>query len=52
MKSKIVASSRVMDYLKRISDSVTNTGDSVKEVREIRKKLSKGKIDLKKLNSY
>ncbi|MFC1768456.1 ribbon-helix-helix domain-containing protein [Nanoarchaeota archaeon] len=30
--------------------SIPNTRDSVKEVREIRKKLSKGKIDLDEIN--
>ncbi len=29
-----------------------NTGDSVKEVRELRKKLSKEKFDLDEINSY
>ncbi len=30
---------------------IPNTGDSVKEVREIRKKLAKEKFDLDKINS-
>ena len=30
--------------------SIPNTGDSVKEIREIRKKLSKEKFDLDKIN--
>ncbi len=38
--------------IERQIGSVTNTGDSVKEVREIRKKLSKERADLKKLNGY
>ncbi len=38
--------------IERQIGSVPNTGDSVKEVRDIRKKLSKEKIDLRKLNSY
>lgn len=38
--------------IERQIGSITSTGDSAKEVREIRKKLSKEKIDLKKLNSY
>jgi len=31
--------------------SVKNTGDSVKEIRDIRKKLSKEKIDLNEINN-
>ncbi|MBI4981273.1 ribbon-helix-helix protein, CopG family [Candidatus Woesearchaeota archaeon] len=31
--------------------SIPNTGDSVKEIREIRKKLSKEKIDLDEINA-
>jgi hypothetical protein len=30
--------------------SIPNTGDSVKEIREIRKKLSKEKFDLDEIN--
>lgn len=30
--------------------SIPNTGDSVKEIREIRKKLSKERFDLEKIN--
>jgi len=30
--------------------SIPNTGDSVKEIREIRKKLSKEKVDLDEIN--
>ena len=46
----------VRDALRRLMlqqqiGSVKNTGDSVKEVREIRKKLSKEKIDLDEINS-
>ena len=36
--------------LEKMIGILPNTGDSVKEVREIRKKLSKEKFDLKKLN--
>lgn len=32
-------------------DTLPNTGDSVQEVREIRKKLSQEKFDLKEINS-
>ena len=36
--------------LEKMIGILPNTGDSVKEVREIRKKLSKEKFDFKKLN--
>ncbi|MFH0797948.1 MAG: ribbon-helix-helix domain-containing protein [Candidatus Woesearchaeota archaeon] len=38
--------------IERQIGSIPDKGDSVNEVREIRKKLSKEKIDLKKLNGY
>lgn len=36
--------------IKSVIGSIPNTGDSVKEVREIRKKLSKEKFDLEEIN--
>ena len=43
-----VSKSRRM--LEKQIGSIPNTGDSVKEIREIRKKLSKEKFDLNELN--
>lgn len=36
--------------VKRMVGILPNTGDSVKEIREIRKKLSKEKFDLNEIN--
>jgi len=33
-------------------DTLPDTGDSVKEIREIRKKLSKERFDLEEINNF
>ena len=38
--------------LKKQIGSIPNTGDSVKEIREIRKKLSKEPFDINEINNY
>jgi Arc/MetJ-type ribon-helix-helix transcriptional regulator len=40
-----------MNAVRKMIGSIPNTGDSVKEVREIRKKLSKEYLDLDEINS-
>ena len=50
-KSDVVRDALRRLILEQQIGSVKNTGDSVKEIREIRKKLSKEKIDLDEINS-
>ncbi len=50
-KSDVVRDALRKLILEQQVGSVKNTGDSVKEIREIRKKLSKQKIDLDEINS-
>lgn len=40
-----------LNALDRMTGIIPDTGDSVKEVKEIRKRLSKEKFDIRKLNS-
>ena len=50
-KSDVVRDALRRLILEQQVGSIKNTGDSVKEIREIRKKLSKQKIDLDEINS-
>jgi len=50
-KSDVVRDALRRLILEQQIGSVKNTGDSVKEIREIRKKLSKEKINLDEINS-
>lgn len=50
-KSEAVRDALRKLVLEKQVGSIPNTGNSVKEVREMRKKLSKKKISLKELNS-
>ncbi|MFH1072457.1 MAG: ribbon-helix-helix domain-containing protein [Nanoarchaeota archaeon] len=50
-KSDVVRDAVRRLVLEKQVGSVQNTGDSVKEVREIRKKLSKEKFNLKEINA-
>jgi len=49
-KSDVVRDALRKLVLEKQIGSIPNTGDSVKEIREIRKKLSKEKFDLNELN--
>jgi len=49
-KSDVVRDALRRLILEQQIGSVKNTGDSVKEIREIRKKLSKEKINLDEIN--
>mgnify|MGYP001586775322 CR=1 FL=1 len=40
----------VLEKLEKLVGIIPNTGDSVQEIREIRKKLSKEKFDLDEIN--
>ena len=50
-KSDVVRDALRRLILEQQVGSIKNTGDSVKEIREIRKKLSKEKINLDEINS-
>ncbi len=50
-KSDVVRDALRKLILEQQVGSIKNTGDSVKEIREIRKKLSKQKIDLDEINN-
>ncbi len=50
-KSDVVRDALRRLILEQQVGSVKNTGDSVKEIREIRKRLSKQKIDLDEINN-
>lgn len=50
-KSDVVRDALRRLILEQQVGSVKNTGDSVKEIKEIRKKLSKEKISLDEINS-
>ena len=50
-KSDVVRDAIRRLILERQVGSIKNTGDSVKEVRTIRKKLSKEKVNLKNINT-
>lgn len=50
-KSDIIRDALRRFILAKQIGSIKNTGDSVKEVKEIRKKLSKEKFDLDEINS-
>ena len=50
-KSDVVRDALRRLILEQQVGSIKNTGDSVKEVKEIRKKLSKEKISLDEINS-
>ncbi|MBU0535467.1 MAG: ribbon-helix-helix domain-containing protein [Nanoarchaeota archaeon] len=47
----IVRKQMALSNLNKMVGIIPNTGDSVKEVREIRKKLSKEKFDLDEINN-
>jgi len=49
-KSDVIRDAIRRLILEKQIGSIPNTGDSVKEIREIRKKLSKEKFDLDKIN--
>jgi Arc/MetJ-type ribon-helix-helix transcriptional regulator len=49
-KSDVIRDAIRKLVLEKQIGSIPNTGDSVKEIREIRKKLSKEKVDLDKIN--
>jgi Arc/MetJ-type ribon-helix-helix transcriptional regulator len=49
-KSDVIRDAIRKLVLEKQVGSIPNTGDSVKEIREIRKKLSKEKIDLEEIN--
>ena len=49
-KSDVIRDAIRKLVLEKQIGSIPNTGDSVKEVRKIREKLSKGKIDLDEIN--
>ena len=49
-KSDVIRDAVRKLILEKMIGIIPNTGDSVKEVREIRKKFSEEKFDLKKLN--
>ncbi|MDD5649871.1 MAG: ribbon-helix-helix domain-containing protein [Candidatus Nanoarchaeia archaeon] len=49
-KSDVVRDALRKLILEKQIGSIPNTGDSVKEIREIRKKLSKEKFDLDEIN--
>ena len=48
---KSIAQLKSHGLLERQIGSIPNTGDSVEEIREIRLKLSKEKIDLDRINN-
>lgn len=50
-KSDVIRDAVRKLVLEKQIGSIPNTGDSVKEVREIRKKLSKEKFDLNQINN-
>ena len=50
-KSDVVRDALIRLILEQQVGSVKNTGDSVKEIRETRKKLSKKKVNLDEINS-
>lgn len=50
-KSDVIRDALRKLLLEKQIGSVPNTGDSVQEIREIRKKLSKEKIDLDEINA-
>lgn len=50
-KSDVVRDALRRLILEQQVGSIKNTGDSIKEIREIRKKLSKEKINLDEINS-
>ena len=49
-KSDVIRDALRRLILEKQIGSIPNTGDSVKEIRDIRKKLSKEKFDLDKIN--
>jgi len=49
-KSDVVRDALRRLILEKQIGSIPNTGDSVKEIRELRKKLSKEKFDIDKIN--
>ena len=49
-KSDVIRDAIRKLVLEKQLGSIPNTGDSVKEVRDIRKRLSKEKFDLKEIN--
>ena len=49
-KSDVIRDALRKLILEKQIGSIPNTGDSVKEIREIRKKLSKEKIDIDEIN--
>ena len=49
-KSDVIRDALRRLILEKQIGSIPNTGDSVKEIREIRKKLSKEKFDLDEIN--
>lgn len=51
-KSDVIRDAIRQLVLKKQIGTIPNTGNSVKEIREIRKKLSKQKIDLEELNKH
>lgn len=50
-KSDVVRDALRRLILEQQVGSIKNTGDSVKEIREVRKKLSKEKINIDEINS-
>lgn len=50
-KSDVIRDAIRKLILEKQVGSIPNTGDSVKEIREIRKKLSKQKVDLDEINN-
>ena len=50
-KSDVVRDALRRLILEQQAGSIKNTGDSVKEIKELRKKLSKEKISLDEINS-
>ena len=51
-KSDVVRDALRKLILEKQVGSIPHTGDSVQEIRKIRKRLSKEKLDLKEINRY